>query len=209
MISHRVSPLYRPSIHQLSILDKTKFYQCSFWVAWWVCACNGSFRPIVLFKLRTHRSLTFVSSFPRAFWCNGRLHDRSPFDASRDQIHHWFRLCCDSFFTWIFLRSFRHHLRTLCRTEMANVEQTQKMIPFITCEIHHCQDFCELVFGVNVFDLDLAIQIDSIKKSIKSNSVGSGNMSHRRAFCLYDHLDNCFSVFKHIQQSFLMWRLDV
>ena len=55
--------------------------------------------------------------------------------ASRDQIHHWFRLCCDTFFTCIFLRSFRHHVRTICRTEMANVSQTPKMIPFVTCEM--------------------------------------------------------------------------
>ena len=33
------------------------------------------------------------------------------------------------------LCSSRHHFRTLCRTEMANVQQTQKMIPLITCEI--------------------------------------------------------------------------
>ena len=39
------------------------------------------------------------------------------------------------FFTCIFLRSFRHHFRTLCRSEMATVKQTQKMIPFVTCEI--------------------------------------------------------------------------
>ena len=37
---------------------------------------------------------------------------------------------------------------------MANAEQTQKMIPFITCEISFGQDVCELVLGVNVFDLD-------------------------------------------------------
>ena len=37
---------------------------------------------------------------------------------------------------------------------MADVKQTQKMIPFITCEIHPCQYVCEVVFGVNVFDLD-------------------------------------------------------
>ena len=36
---------------------------------------------------------------------------------------------------FFFLRSFRHHIRTIFRTEMANVEQTQKMIPFITCDI--------------------------------------------------------------------------
>ena len=40
------------------------------------------------------------------------------------------------------------------------------------------QYFCELVFGVNVFDLDFGVQIDSIEQPIKNNSVGSGNMSH-------------------------------
>ena len=64
---------------------------------------------------------------------------------------------------------------------MADVEQTQKMIPFITCEISLCQNVCELVLGVNLFDLDLGVQIDSIGQPIKSNSVGSGNMSHCRA----------------------------
>ena len=38
-------------------------------------------------------------------------------------------------------------------TEMADVEQTQKMIPFITCEISLCQYVFELVPCVNIFDL--------------------------------------------------------
>ena len=92
---------------------------------------------------------------------------------------------------------------------MANVEQTQKMIPFITCEFSLGQHVCELVFGINVLDSDIGVQIDSIEQPIKSNSVGSGNMSHCRASSLCDHLDHCFVVFKHIQQSFLMRRLDV
>ena len=60
------------------------------------------------------------------------------------------------------MHSFRHHFRTSGGTEMANVEQTPKMIPFITCEIS--LDLCvsELVFGVNVFALDSGVQIDSI-----------------------------------------------
>ena len=87
---------------------------------------------------------------------------------------------------------------------MANVKQTHKMIPFITCEIS-----LELVLGVNVFDLDLGVQIDSIEQPIKSNSVGSGNMSHCGASSLYDHLDHCFAVFKDVQQSFLARRIDV
>ena len=69
---------------------------------------------------------------------------------------------------------------------MPDVEQTRKMIPFITCEISLCQFVCELVLGVNVFDLDFWVQIDSIKQPIKSNSVGSGNMSHCRTSSLYD-----------------------
>ena len=63
------------------------------------------------------------------------------------------------------MRSFRHHFRTIGRTEMANVKQTQKMIPFITREISLGQHVCELVFGVDVFDLDLEVQIDSNNQS--------------------------------------------
>ena len=92
---------------------------------------------------------------------------------------------------------------------MADVEQLQKMIPFITCENFLGQYVCELVHGVNAFDLDLWFQIDSIKQPIKSNSVGSGNMSHCWTSLLNDHLDHCFVVFKDVQQSFPTGRIDV
>ena len=49
------------------------------------------------------------------------------------------------------------------RAEIANVEQTEKMVPFITREIALCHNVCELFFGVNVFDLDLWVQVDSAK----------------------------------------------
>ena len=39
---------------------------------------------------------------------------------------------------------------------MANVKQTQKMIPFVTCEISLGHFVCEMVVGVNVFDLDFS-----------------------------------------------------
>ena len=67
---------------------------------------------------------------------------------------------------------------------MADVEQTQKTVSLITCDISLCQHVCELVLGVNVFDLDLGVHIDSIKQVIKSNSVGPGNMSHCTASSL-------------------------
>ena len=60
---------------------------------------------------------------------------------------------------------------------MANIKQAQHIIPLITREISFGQDVCELVFCVDVFDLDFGIQIDSIEQPSKSNSEGSGNMS--------------------------------
>ena len=125
------------------------------------------------------------------------------------KIHHRIRFFCDSFFTCIFLCSFRHRFETVNGTEMAYIEQTQKMIPFIRCEISLCQYVCELVLGVNVFDLDLGVQFDSIKEPIKSNSVGSGNMSHCRTPSFNDHFDHCVVVFKDVQQSFLTRRMHV
>ena len=95
-----------------------------------------------------------------------------PLHCTSTQIRHRLWFCCDTFFTCIFLCSFRHRFKTIHGTEMANVEQTQKMVPLIACEISLCQYVCELVFGVNVFDLDFGVQIDSIKRPIKSNSVG-------------------------------------
>ena len=63
---------------------------------------------------------------------------------------------------------------------MADIKQSQQMIPLITCEIPFGQDVCELVFGVDVFDLDFGVQINSIEQPIKSNSVSSGDVSHCR-----------------------------
>ena len=46
---------------------------------------------------------------------------------------------------------------------MADVAQMEKIIPFITCEIALLSNMYiyELVFGVNIFDLNLGVQIDS------------------------------------------------
>ena len=39
------------------------------------------------------------------------------------------------------------------------------MIPLITGEIDFRQHVCELVFGVNIFDLDFGVQIDPVNQS--------------------------------------------
>ena len=55
------------------------------------------------------------------------------------------------------------------------VEQTKKMVPVVTSETLFGHHVCE--FFVNIFDLDLWFQIDSVKQPIKRNSVGSGRVS--------------------------------
>ena len=77
---------------------------------------------------------------------------------------------------------------------MADIEQIQQMVPLITRDI-----FSELVFGVDVFDLDFGVQINSIEQPIKSNSVSSGDVSHCRTSAFNNHLDHSFIVLKHIQ----------
>ena len=68
----------------------------------------------------------FHICFPRAFWCSGGKHAWIPHAASRDLIHHRHRFCCDSFFTCIFLCSFRHHFKTSGGTEMAMLNKHNK-----------------------------------------------------------------------------------
>ena len=47
--------------------------------------------------------------------------------------------------------------------EIHDIQHKSEMVPLIACEISLCQYVCELVFGVNVFDLDLGVQIDSVE----------------------------------------------
>ena len=82
---------------------------------------------------------------------------------------------------------------------MANIKQSQQMIPFITCEIPLCPDVCKLVLGVDVFDFDLWVKINSVEQLIKSNSMSSGNMSHCWTPAFHNHFDHSFIVLKHIQ----------
>ena len=57
--------------------------------------------------------------------------------------------------------------------EIHDVQHSKKMVTFITCEITFGQHVRELIFGVNIFDLDPGFQIGSVEQPIKGNSVGS------------------------------------
>ena len=151
----RVSPYLFSTFHQISTLEKTTFCQCS------ILSGLKSQRPICVspYSFAAHFTSSKVrSDFQICFSPGFPMQSRQ---ARSDLLHLHI--------------PFWHHFKTIGRTEMADVKQTQKMIPF-TCEVSLCQYVCELVLGVSVFDLDLGVQIDSIKQPIKSNSVGSGNV---------------------------------
>ena len=73
-----------------------------------------------------------------------------------------------------------------------DIVPTEKMIPLITGEIAFRQNVCELVLGINIFDLDFGTQFDS---------VGSGHVSHRRTSVFYNHFDYCLNVFENASTS--------
>ena len=121
--------------------------------------------------------------------------------AWQDQIHHRLRFCCDSFFTWIFLRSFRHHFRTFCRTEMAKKRFHSSLVKFFLDSMSESWFINSMYF--------ICISVSKLITSNNQSTATSRNMSHCRVSSLYDHIDHCFIVFEHIQQSLLMWRLNV
>ena len=67
---------------------------------------------------------------------------------------------------------------------------------------------------MNIFDLDLRFQVNSVEQPIKRNSVGSGYVSHRWTSSFDNHLDNSIIVFKkcttetHLEKSVCWWVRD-
>ena len=93
--------------------------------------------------------------------------------------------------------------------EIHDVEQTKKVNPFIFRETSFGQNVSELVFGVNVFHLDLRFQVNSVEQQIKRNSVGSGCVSHCWTSSSDTHLDDSFIVFKNFQLRLTLRRVCV
>ena len=90
------------------------------------------------------------------------------------------------------------------------IEQTEKMVPFITSESTLGQHVSKFVSGVDVFGLDLRVTNDPDKQATKRNSLDSGYVSLRRTSAFDDHLDDRFVVFKIVKQrvvarKFCVW----
>ena len=87
----------------------------------------------------------------------------------------------------------------------------KKMISLVSRETPFGQSVSELVYGVNIFDLDFGFQIDSVKQPIKSNSVSLGHMSHCGTSSLNYHFDHGFVALQrctteiHLEKNVCWW----
>ena len=78
------------------------------------------------------------------------------------------------FFDFHFLSALRHRALLSVRKKMAarkhreirDVEKTKKMVPLVTREFPFGKNVRKLGFGVNIFGLDLGVQVDSVKQPI-------------------------------------------
>ena len=61
-----------PQFTRFPLLRRPSFINIQFWVTWWVSVYNMSPCFMMLLSSRAQRKLTFVSGFPRAFWCSRR-----------------------------------------------------------------------------------------------------------------------------------------
>ena len=82
-----------------------------------------------------------------------------------DTSNHWVCIRCGAAYQ-------AQILSAASSSEMADVTQMKKLVPFVTCEITFGQNVCELVFGINVSNLHSGIKINPVKQQIQRNSEG-------------------------------------
>ena len=73
------------------------------------------------------------------------------------------------------------------------------MVPLVTRETLFGKHVSKLVFGVNIVDLDLRFQVNSVEQPVKRKSVGSGYMSLCWTSAFDNHLEDSLVVLKDVQ----------
>ena len=106
--------------------------------------------------LRDSSIVTGCSACLRAPGCTRTRRRGRACHTKRDQVQRRLRLRHNYLFCSL-LHSCRHRFGAAWWAENADIEQMEKSVPLITCEIAFCQHVCELVFGVNIFVLDFGV----------------------------------------------------
>ena len=83
------------------------------------------------------------------------------------------------------------------------------MVPFITCQVSFGQNVSDIISGVDASDLNLEVQISSVKQPVKSNSVSLGDVPQCGTSAFDDHLDYSFVVLKDAKHGSFMRRIHV
>ena len=89
------------------------------------------------------------------------------------------------------------------------LNRRKKIVPFVMRETTFGQHVCHLVSDVDILDLDLRIQIDSVERPIQRNSVCPRHMSQSWTSSFNNHLDNCLVILKDVQTGFNIRRVCV
>ena len=100
-------------------------------------------------------------------------------------------------------------MATRTHRETHEIEQTQKVIPFIFLETSFGQNVSELVFGVNVFDLNFGSKLILSRNQSRATLWVLDTcliVGLRPSIIIFDH---SFDVFKDVQQRFTLRRMCV
>ena len=195
-----------PSIHQISTLEKTQLYQHSI-LSSLMSKRLEQVAPVLwcLLQFANSEEIDFHVWFSLGFLLQVEGSTSRVLSLNRETkfiIGFDFAVTLSSPGSFCVL--FRHHFRTFCRTGMANVKQTQKMI-----SIHHVWSFpwsvC-LRFG---FLVSMYLILDFWgSKLIRSNNQSKATLWVLENTSMIVLITASF-FFKLTQPSFLMRRLDV
>ena len=69
------------------------------------------------------------------------------------------------------------------------IEQLAQLEPLVSGERTIGKNISELFVGVDIFDLDIWIQVNLVRQPVQVNTVNLGNMSHGWTTAFDDHLE--------------------
>ena len=163
-------------------------------------ANNEFHRSIIFLSLHTQVTLTSIAFLPWPFLTPKMTELREPLQSNSSLV---LTFAVTLVFTWIFLCSFRHPFRKwlMLNKHKRWFHSSRVNLPLVSMSASW---FLVSMYLIWILGSKLILPHDQSRATLYP-----GNMSHCGTSSLYNHLDHCFVVFKHIQQSFLLRILDV
>ena len=125
---------------------------CSPFLIW---NASGRLPSTLCYEIRT--LLTGCSEYHRATGCTRARRCRRACRRTRDQVQRRLRLRHNFLFSCTLLHPFRHRFGAACWDENADIAQMEKLVHSSRVKLPFVSYVCELVFGVNIFDMDFGV----------------------------------------------------